>query len=119
MTSTFLVPLSLLHLALFPPHRTRSICWGKQSIPKFNETVSNVVELFVCVFRFPSITTDVVISLNNPVYISPSSSSASAVDVAQATVLNAVPVASALFKDVVDSFVVRDFSIFGPSGGGE
>ncbi|KAL6464144.1 hypothetical protein MHYP_G00285350 [Metynnis hypsauchen] len=49
---------------------------GAQLISKFNEEAKNTVNIHLCLFRLPQYTTDILITFNDPVNISPLSSSA-------------------------------------------
>ncbi|XP_066517930.1 ran guanine nucleotide release factor [Hoplias malabaricus] len=49
---------------------------GAQLVSKFNEEAKNTVNIHLCVFRLPQYTTDILVTFNNPVNISPLSSSA-------------------------------------------
>ncbi|KAI4887414.1 hypothetical protein NFI96_018880 [Prochilodus magdalenae] len=49
---------------------------GAQFISKFNEEAKNIVNIHLGVFRLPQYTTDILITFNDPVNISPLSSSA-------------------------------------------
>ena len=48
---------------------------GQQLISKFKETAKNVVNIHLALFRIPSKQTDIILTLNDPVNISPQSSS--------------------------------------------
>lgn len=56
----------------------------------------------------PSVTTDVVVSVSVPLQISPASSSAGSFEFE-----NSAEVGAELFKQVVKSFAVHDWSLFG------
>lgn len=76
---TDVVPLSKSEVSL-------SVCssaWmltGTQRVSKFNEEARNVVTLHLGVFRLPQFTTDVLITFNDPLSISPDSSSATSAE---------------------------------------
>ncbi|KAG9281496.1 ran guanine nucleotide release factor [Astyanax mexicanus] len=67
------LPLSQLRL------QECSSAWiltGTQIISKFNEEAKNTVNMYLCVMRLPQFTTDILLTFNHPVTISPLSSSA-------------------------------------------
>eukprot|EP01104_Vermistella_antarctica_P011987 TRINITY_DN3398_c0_g1_i2.p1 TRINITY_DN3398_c0_g1~~TRINITY_DN3398_c0_g1_i2.p1 ORF type:complete len:202 (+),score=51.39 TRINITY_DN3398_c0_g1_i2:218-823(+) len=93
-----------------------SLVVGRQSIAKFNEQARNLVNLYVAVVRIPSVTTDLVISFNEAIAISPESSSAkTASEITPGTNLdpNATFPMLNQFKEMVLSLKVNDWSLFG------
>lgn len=92
----------------------KSLCYGNQTVSKFREAdeSANVITVFVCCLRFPALSTDIVISLNSPVYINPASCSAEEV--------NYVAMAEAgsrmheTFSTIVQSFAVQDLAMILP-----
>ena len=95
-------------------HSIKSVCVGLQKVSKFNETVekANTVRIFVCCLRYPNVTTDIVISLNAPISVSNTSSSAEAIDANAAEAASSLAVAQGLFEHVVESFKVLDWDLF-------
>ncbi|KAF7688396.1 ran guanine nucleotide release factor [Silurus meridionalis] len=81
------------------------ILTGAQLISKFNEEAKNTVNIHLCLFRLPQYTTDILITFNNPVSISPLSSSSCAVADGVWTVQD--------FLTLVQSFQLLDPGVFG------
>ncbi|ESO99532.1 hypothetical protein LOTGIDRAFT_213480 [Lottia gigantea] len=52
---------------------------GQQKVAKFNETAKNLMNLHLGLFRLPQFSTDILITSNDPVIISPESSSHNAI----------------------------------------
>ncbi|XP_033107635.1 ran guanine nucleotide release factor-like [Anneissia japonica] len=48
---------------------------GKQMVSKFNEEAKNTLIVYIALFRLPQYTTDILVTFNNPMQISPESSS--------------------------------------------
>ncbi|KAF5891141.1 ran guanine nucleotide release factor [Clarias magur] len=78
---------------------------GAQLISKFNEEAKNVVNIHLCLFRLPQYTTDIMITFNNPVSISPLSSSSGVVTEGVWTEQD--------FHTLVQSFQLLDPGVFG------
>uniref|UniRef100_K3WBQ5 Ran guanine nucleotide release factor n=1 Tax=Globisporangium ultimum (strain ATCC 200006 / CBS 805.95 / DAOM BR144) TaxID=431595 RepID=K3WBQ5_GLOUD len=89
---------------------TNSILVGDQRVAKFkeDESAKNVVRVYLGNIRLPSVTTDVVISVSVPLQISAASSSAGSFQLE-----NSAEIGAALFMQVVKSFTVHDWSLFG------
>ncbi|KAM9440356.1 ran guanine nucleotide release factor isoform 1-T2 [Clarias gariepinus] len=81
------------------------ILTGAQLISKFNEEAKNIVNIHLCLFRLPQYTTDILITFNNPVSISPLSSSSGAVTEGVWTEQD--------FHTLVQSFQLLDPGVFG------
>jgi len=94
-----------------PFNGERSVSIGVQRVAKFNEAAerANQVRVHVACFRFPHVSTDIVVSWNQPIEINASSSSAEAVD---AAALAQNGDALSLFQPMIESFAVLDWSIF-------
>eukprot|EP00744_Colponema_vietnamica_P008431 GILI01012029.1.p1 GENE.GILI01012029.1~~GILI01012029.1.p1 ORF type:complete len:195 (+),score=24.81 GILI01012029.1:100-684(+) len=71
--------LSSSELPNIDPSLPKHLCVGLQRISKYKETIeaSNQVRICLCVIRLPQYEADIVITLNDPVFISETSSSAS------------------------------------------
>jgi len=78
---------------------------GQQCISKYQEAAKNLVNIYLCLLRLPQYQTEILITMNDPVVINPSSSSAHA---------QAQPheVTLLLFKNVLHSLVLKDASVF-------
>ena len=92
---------------------TRTVCWGLQTVSKFNEGAdsANQVRVHVACFRLPHIATDIVVSYNTPVFISDGSSSAEQVDPLKLATTNSEACLET-FTNVWGSLQVLDYSIF-------
>ncbi|XP_060768893.1 ran guanine nucleotide release factor [Neoarius graeffei] len=81
------------------------ILTGTQLVSKFNEEVKNTVNIHLCLFRLPQYTTDILITFNDPVSISPLSISSGAVSDGVWTVQD--------FHTLVQSFRLLNPEVFG------
>ncbi|KAF1795537.1 Mog1/PsbP, alpha/beta/alpha sandwich [Phytophthora cactorum] len=90
------------------PYTTQLIV-GDQRVAKFKEGdhTKNVVRIYLGNIRLPGVTTDVVLSVSAPMRINPASSSRDAFQFE-----NNSEVAAAIFKQALQSFAVRDWSLF-------
>jgi len=88
----------------------KSVLVGQQRIAKFNERAKNTVTIFLAVVRLANVTTDVIVTLNDPSQISPDSSSAESVSPSslRPTFENTLAVLKVLLK----SFDVKDWNLF-------
>jgi hypothetical protein len=87
----------------------KQILIGQQQVAKHREEVKNVVNFYMGVIRLKNVTTDLLITFNDPVQIHPDSSSAS----------NSIALgylsdhSRRVFQAVFDTLKVNDWSIFG------
>ncbi|KAJ1980642.1 hypothetical protein H4R33_005427 [Dimargaris cristalligena] len=84
---------------------------GTQMVSKYNESVdkaANCVLIYVAVIRLHEFHTDIVISMNHPMIISPESSSSKAMEADTNT-----KVSLASFKHILETFKIADFRLFG------
>ncbi|XP_073716454.1 ran guanine nucleotide release factor isoform X1 [Misgurnus anguillicaudatus] len=79
---------------------------GAQLVSKFNEQAKNTVNIYLCLFRLPQFTTDILVTFNDPVCIDPLSSSA-------AGFVAAVPWTLQDFQNVLQSFRLLNPGVFG------
>ncbi|XP_065140664.1 ran guanine nucleotide release factor isoform X2 [Paramisgurnus dabryanus] len=79
---------------------------GAQLVSKFNEEAKNTVNIYLCLFRLPQFTTDILVTFNDPVCINPLSSSA-------AGYVAAVPWTLQDFQNVLQSFHLLNPGVFG------
>lgn len=79
---------------------------GAQLVSKFNEEAKNTVNIYLCLFRLPQFTTDILVTFNDPVCINPLSSSA-------AGCVAAVPWTLQDFQNVLQSFRLLNPGVFG------
>nr|XP_055057006.1 ran guanine nucleotide release factor isoform X2 [Misgurnus anguillicaudatus]XP_055057007.1 ran guanine nucleotide release factor isoform X2 [Misgurnus anguillicaudatus]XP_055057008.1 ran guanine nucleotide release factor isoform X2 [Misgurnus anguillicaudatus]XP_055057009.1 ran guanine nucleotide release factor isoform X2 [Misgurnus anguillicaudatus] len=79
---------------------------GAQLVSKFNEQAKNTVNIYLCLFRLPQFTTDILVTFNDPVCIDPLSSSA-------AGYVAAVPWTLQDFQNVLQSFRLLNPGVFG------
>lgn len=99
------VPLSKSELSL----SECSSAWllnGVQRVSKFNEEARNAVTIHLGLFRLPQFSTDVLITFNDPLSISPDSSSASGTQSAEPWTVHD-------FHRVLNSFTLHDPGLFG------
>ncbi|KAG7378481.1 hypothetical protein PHYPSEUDO_010056 [Phytophthora pseudosyringae] len=90
------------------PHATQLIV-GDQRVAKFKEGdhAKNVVRVYLGNVRLHGVATDVVLSVSAPMRISPASSSRDAFQFEDSS-----EEAAAIFKQALQSFAVRDWSLF-------
>ncbi|XP_006819515.1 ran guanine nucleotide release factor-like [Saccoglossus kowalevskii] len=82
---------------------------GKQCIAKFNEQAKNTVNVHMALFRLPQFSTDILMSFNDPEYISASSSS----HIPAEEYNKSQPWTLQQFKQSITTLKVLDTSIFG------
>jgi len=83
--------------------------YGTQTVSKFKEEVTNIVNIYLCLIRIAQYNTDILISLNDPVVINPESSSQQHVThrpTPQSTMQ--------LFQQILASFHILDYNLFSP-----
>jgi len=93
----------------FDPTLYKSVLFGQQKVAKFKETAENLVKIYMCLIRLQEQSTDLLITLNEPIVIDPNSSSAATVD--------PQPVNPALtqqvFTHALKTLKIRDLTLFG------
>ncbi|CAL8307015.1 unnamed protein product [Lota lota] len=102
---TSVMPLSKSELSL----SQCSSAWllhGAQCVSKFNEEARNAVTVHLGLFRLPQFSTDVLVTFNDPLSISPDSSSASGTQSAE-------PWTVQDFHCLLHSFTLHDPGLFG------
>ncbi|KAK7088762.1 ran guanine nucleotide release factor-like [Littorina saxatilis] len=99
-------PLEQQQIALT---QSSSAYWlvGQQRVSKFKEVAKNEVNVHMVLFRLPQFTSDIVLTFNDPVNVSPESSSHKAVETA------VVPWTVEDFRNVVHSLTLVDTGLFG------
>jgi len=86
----------------------KSVVVGQQRVSKFKEHAKNIVTIFLATIRLANVTTDVVITLNEPVQISGESSSAANVEPLSAQQVNSLTI----FKVLLKTLQVRNWDLF-------
>jgi len=81
--------------------RFAGVC--EQTVAKFNEAAANRIRVHLCVLRLGAQTTDLLITLNDPIRIDPESSSSAT---------STAPHSAALFTHVLSSFHIKEWSLF-------
>jgi len=82
---------------------------GRQTVAKFKEKgAENLVKIYLALIRLPKYTTDILISLNEPITIHPSSSSS---ETTSSLAIVRYPALMA-FKEVLRSIKILDISLF-------
>eukprot|EP01113_Clastostelium_recurvatum_P049509 TRINITY_DN9183_c0_g1_i2.p1 TRINITY_DN9183_c0_g1~~TRINITY_DN9183_c0_g1_i2.p1 ORF type:complete len:195 (+),score=35.93 TRINITY_DN9183_c0_g1_i2:80-664(+) len=81
---------------------------GQQTVSKFKEHAGNVVSIPLCVIRIPSVTTDILVSVNDPVVLHPQSSS-----VAHGAQVSHLGSGEALLAKIMQTFKIADWNLFG------
>lgn len=82
---------------------------GEQHVSKFREAARNVVNVYLFVLRLPSHEAEILITLNDPVFIDPESSSAKDAQAVGQDVHGSMH----MFRHVIQSFKVVDYGLFG------
>lgn len=95
-----------------PADATKVVVYGMQAATKGRQprTALNQVHVIICIIRFPDHGSDVMITLNTPMYISPASAAA---EHAGTGSKGAHLLAPDLFKRIISSFAILDWSLFG------
>ncbi|KAI8919319.1 hypothetical protein PhCBS80983_g02128 [Powellomyces hirtus] len=107
-------------LPFLPSNVHASIIVGRQTVAKFNESspdAHNVVIIYLALIRIPQVTTDLVISHNQPIVLGSASSSTTAL----AGVGLQAPVAEEgldSFRKMLQSLKIMDWGLFGETGSG-
>lgn len=87
-------------------------CWilsGVQRVAKFKESERNELAVHLAVVRIPSVDSDIVVHMNQPININAKSSSTT---VAHATAMGTKEEGMALFKVILRSLKVKDWGLF-------
>jgi len=101
-------PLGKAEIPNFDDKVSKSVLVGQQQIAKFNEHAKNLVTVYLGNIRLRDVRTDVLVTFNDPIMISPASSSMqSVVSTDQST---STPT---IFKAILQSLVVKDWTVFG------
>ncbi|KAL6076388.1 RAN guanine nucleotide release factor [Balamuthia mandrillaris] len=97
------------------PDVPKSVLLGVQRIAKFNESnrAKNVVQVYLANVRLPRHTTDLLITLNEPVQVAQESSSKVNVDTLDAATRERMDSTLLIFKAVLKSLRVNDWTLFG------
>ncbi|KAK6176313.1 hypothetical protein SNE40_014618 [Patella caerulea] len=80
---------------------------GQQQVAKYNETAKNIINLHLGLFRLPMYTTDILVTFNDPINISPESSSHKPVPT------SATRWTDSDFKHIIKSLQILDTGLFG------
>lgn len=86
----------------------KAFLYGQQEVTKFNEEAGNLVDIFLCLVRLENVTTDLVVTLSSGVSIHPHSSSAP-----QTHHTESIEQKKALFKHILSTLAVHDWTLFG------
>mmetsp|Transcript_5567 Transcript_5567/g.16614 ORF Transcript_5567/g.16614 Transcript_5567/m.16614 type:complete len:196 (+) Transcript_5567:85-672(+) len=89
-----------------------SIALGRVAVAKYRDSAekANVVNLFVACFRIKDVATDLLISLNDPIFIHNESSSAK--EGAVVMTGDNLQVKADMFKSIVSSLRIDDYTLF-------
>jgi hypothetical protein len=89
------------------------LCTGRMAVQKFQDTQAvNKVHVHLAVIRIPDKDTDILISLNTPVFIHEQSSSAKYSEAGYMS-HDTIEQADALFATVLQTYTILDWSLFG------
>lgn len=94
------------------PSSVLTIVRGVQQVAKFNEQAANEIVVHLACLRLPHHTTDILISLNSPVWVDAQSSSAEATSGTLSEV-HTLENVKLLFDNILSSFELRDVGLFG------
>eukprot|EP00026_Physarum_polycephalum_P016509 Phypoly_transcript_17428.p1 GENE.Phypoly_transcript_17428~~Phypoly_transcript_17428.p1 ORF type:complete len:211 (+),score=44.02 Phypoly_transcript_17428:57-689(+) len=92
----------------FDPAVYKSILYGQQKVAKFKETAENLVNIYMCLIRLQEQSTDLMITLNEPIAIDPNSSSAPVVEQPTNPALT-----QQVFTHALKTLFIKDLSLFG------
>eukprot|EP01111_Echinosteliopsis_oligospora_P010330 TRINITY_DN3190_c0_g1_i1.p1 TRINITY_DN3190_c0_g1~~TRINITY_DN3190_c0_g1_i1.p1 ORF type:complete len:200 (-),score=50.31 TRINITY_DN3190_c0_g1_i1:89-688(-) len=90
------------------PTSYKSVLFGQQKISKFREAAKNTVNIYMCCLRLNNVTTDVLITFNDPIVLDPSSSSSAASQHQQNPALT-----QEVFSQAIKSLRVINWQLFG------
>jgi len=98
----------------FPPGTVCRALVGQQRIAKFNERTNakNLVTIYLAVVRLPLHGTDILMTLNDPVYIAPGSSSSQGALAQQVLGREGLNSSTTVFRVLLRSLKVNDYSLF-------
>lgn len=85
--------------------------FGQQLVSKFRESHRNIVNIYMAVIRIPHVTTDILITLNDPVALAPQSSSSKSGAVPQGS---NVQQSLDMFSKIIRSLRIIDWGLFVP-----
>ncbi|KAI7843900.1 hypothetical protein COHA_002444 [Chlorella ohadii] len=99
-----------------PPECFKVVVTGQQAVSKGRQgsQALNKVQVMLCVIRLPQHGSDVLITLNSPIYISEHSAAA---EHAGAGFKGAHLTAPALFRSILATFAINDWALFGGGSG--
>ncbi|KAL4457492.1 hypothetical protein ABPG75_012357 [Micractinium tetrahymenae] len=106
--------LSAADMPGLPPECFKSLVVGQQAVSKGRQGSSalNKVQVLLCCIRLPQHGSDVLVTLNSPIYISEKSAAA---EHAGPGFKGAHLTAPALFRQILASFRINDWGLFGSS----
>jgi hypothetical protein len=100
-----------------PPARVRAagLLVGEQAVAKSRDAALNKVQVCLLVLRLPDFATDLLLTLNTPVFVAEGSSGGGAAGLGFRPGALEAP---ALFRRIVATLRIVDFGLFGGAGGG-
>lgn len=93
----------------------RTVMWGLQQVGKHRDRAdrANNVRVHVACFRAHNVSADIVVSFNNPTFISQESAVVPNVDPQRMEHYNSPEQAMAVFTQAIDTLHIHDWSLFG------
>jgi hypothetical protein len=83
---------------------------AQQQISKFKESAENLVNLYILLIRLPTVQTDLLVIFNDPVSVSPNSSSKPD---STTNDLEGIQHNVSLFRQIIKTLKIHDWSLFG------
>ncbi len=87
---------------------SKAIIVGTQQVAKYKETAKNIVNVYLFIIRLPQYQSEILISMNDPVLLNPQSSAST-----NAVATSDASASMSLFQQIVQSFKIVDFELFG------
>eukprot|EP01132_Coremiostelium_polycephalum_P004887 gene4887-6095_t len=94
----------------FPDSFPKYLLLAQQKVAKFNETAENTINVYMAIVRLERAKTDLLITLNEAIEISPESSSINAVKTT--TPSSDHTLIESLFLSILNSFKIKDYGLF-------
>tara|TARA_R110002050_G_scaffold223853_1_gene359797 strand:- start:163 stop:741 length:579 start_codon:yes stop_codon:yes gene_type:complete len=91
------------------PLASGAMCRGYQKVSKYKEAAENTVQIYLCLLRLPTYTTDMLITLNDPVEIADESGSKEYIE---EQALKNKEKSLEMFKKIVRSVEIKDPGLF-------
>jgi len=103
-------PITQEEMPNFLPTIPKFMMLAQQQVSKFKESAENTVNLYMALIRLEKAKTDLLITFNEALVVSPDSSSMKATQ--SSTPSSDPQAAQQLFLSIIKSFIIKDYSLF-------